>query len=136
MSWFADRVAWLMAPWWALSEQQVQIAQLQLRTMRMEIRMTNAENTAYARAAEIVGLVRAEFESLRSEVGRLAAGTDEAVRAALAADSDADAARITGLIDELASVLPADVPDVDVPADGEPAELPDGAVDPEQPEQV
>jgi hypothetical protein len=45
--------------------------------------------------------------------------------AALEQDAQADADRLAGLVDELAAVLPGEVPDVPVPGPGEPAELPD-----------
>jgi len=88
--------------------------------LRLESRMTNAENAAYARAAEVVGLIRAEFASLRLQIQDAAT----AGAAALESDAQADADRITALVDELASVLPADVPDVPTPAPGDPAEIP------------
>jgi len=91
------------------------------RLNNLEARMTSAENDAYARAAEVVGLIKAEFASLRQQVQDAAT----AGAAALEQDAQADADRINGLIDELASVLPAEVPDVPVPAPGEAAELPD-----------
>lgn len=130
MSWLSDRAAVLLAPWHALPALQTQITYLQLCMIGMETRMTSTENAAYARAAEIVGLVRAEFASLRDELDRALQGADAAVAEALEADATADADRITALVDELAAVLPADVPDVAVPGPGEAAVLPDGGTEP------
>lgn len=115
-----DLLHWLTAPWRRpLERDELTVLALQ-RINRLETRMTNAENAAYARAAEVVGLIKAEFASLRLQVSDAAT----AGAAALEADAQADADRITGLIDELAAELPADVPDVPVPDPGEPAELP------------
>lgn len=97
----------------------------------LEERVTNAENAAYARLGELVGLIRAEFESLRAQVDRAVQDKDAAVAAgvesALSEDAAADTARLEGLIGELESVLPAEVPEVEVPQPGQPAELPDDA---------
>lgn len=96
----------------------------------LEDRMTSIEDAQYDRAREIVALLRAEFASLRSQIDAAVTDKDAAVAAgvasALADDAVADTQRITGLVDELASVLPGDVPEVPVPAPGEPAELPTG----------
>ena len=124
MSWLSDRFAWLHAPWTALSDVQADLARHEFALHETRTRMTNMENEAYARAAEVVGLIKAEFASLRGQLDEALAGTDAAVASALSEDSARDAERLTGLIDELSSVLPADVPDVPVPAPGEPAELP------------
>ena len=124
MSWLSDRWAWLHAPWTALSDVQADLARHEIALHEVRTRMTSMENEAYARAAEVVGLIRAEFASLRGQLDEALAGTDAAVESALSEDSARDAERLTGLIDELSSVLPADVPDVPVPAPGEPAELP------------
>jgi hypothetical protein len=124
MSWLSDRWAWLHAPWTALSDVQADLARHEFALHEVRTRMTNMENEAYARAAEVVGLIKAEFASLRGQLDEALAGTDAAVESALSEDSARDAERLTGLIDELSSVLPADVPDVPVPAPGEPAELP------------
>ena len=97
----------------------------------LEERVTNAENAAYARLGELVGLIRAEFTSLREQVDRAVQDKDAAVQAgvesALSDDAAADTARLEGLIGELESVLPAEVPEVEVPQPGQPAELPDDA---------
>jgi hypothetical protein len=124
MSWLSDRWAWLHAPWTALSDVQADLARHEFALHEVRTRMTNMENEAYARAAEVVGLIKAEFASLRGQLDEALVGTDAAVESALSEDSARDAERLTGLIDELSSVLPADVPDVPVPAPGEPAELP------------
>ncbi len=113
-----DLLHWLTAPWRRpLERDELTVLALQ-RINRLESRMTMAENAAYNRAAEVVGLIRAEFESLRSQLAN--------VDAALEADAQADAERLTALVDELVSVLPSGVPDVPVPDPGQPAELPEG----------
>jgi hypothetical protein len=129
MSWLSDRFAWLHAPWTALSDVQADLARHEFALHETRTRMTSMENEAYARAAQVVGLIKAEFASLRGQLDEALAGTDAAVESALSEDSARDAERLTGLIDELSSVLPADVPDVPVPAPGEPAELPTDAGD-------
>lgn len=92
--------------------------------------MTSAEDAAYARAGEVVALLKAEFASLRSQVDAAVADKDAAVQAGVSAalneDSARDAERVEGLLGELESVLPAqaEVPEVDVPDPGQPAELP------------
>ena len=131
---------WL--PWLPRRESRRQIralwdyalAQTQATTValeRLEDRVSTAENAAYARLGELVGLIRAEFESLRAQVDRAVQDKDAAVAAgvesALSEDAAADTARLEGLIGELESVLPAEVPDVEVPQPGQPAELPDDA---------
>lgn len=110
MSRLNELLASVVAPW----------TQHPARLNTLESRMSSAEAAAYARAAEVVGLIKAEFASLRQQVSDAAA----AGAAALENDAQADADRITGLIDELAAELPADVPDVPVPDPGQPAELP------------
>lgn len=105
-----------------------QIAATDVALERMRTDMTSAEDRAYARAGEVVALLRAEFASLRSQVDAAVADKEAAVQAgiesALADDSAADAARVESLITELESVLPAEVPQVPVPEPGQPAELP------------
>lgn len=90
--------------------------------------MTSAEDQAYARAAEVVGLIKAEFASLKAQVDAAVADKDAAVQAgvasALADDAAADTERLSGLIGELESVLPVAVPQVPVPDPGQPAEVP------------
>lgn len=112
---------------WSYAVAQTEATSVALEQLRRE--MANAEDQAYARAAEVVALIKAEFASLKGQVDAAIADKDAAVQAgvehALAEDSAADAARVEGLIDKLASVLPAPVPEVEVPAPGEPAELPE-----------
>lgn len=128
MSWLTDRLHdWVCPHRDALTSVHADLAEHGKTLARharainaLETRMTTAENAAYARAAEVVGLIRAEFASLREQVANAAT----AGAAALEADAQADADRITGLVNELVSVLPATVPDVPVPDPGQPAELP------------
>lgn len=110
MSWLTERLAAVVAPW----------TDTPARLHDLETRMTSAESAAFTRAAEVVGLIKAEFASLRQQVAEAAT----AGAAALEADAQTDADRINGLIDELVTVLPADVPEVPVPEPGAPAELP------------
>lgn len=95
---------------------------------RMEERMTTAEDAAYSRLAELAGLIKAEFASLKGQLDTAIADKDAAVAAgvssALGEDSAADATRLQSLIAEFEQVLPVAVPEVPVPAPGEPAELP------------
>lgn len=92
--------------------------------------MTSNEEAAYARAGEVVALLKAEFASLRSQVDAAVADKDAAVAAGVASalneDSARDAERVEGLLGELESVLPAqaEVPEVEVPEPGQAAELP------------
>lgn len=99
---------------------------------RLGERVSSAEDAAYARAGELVGLIKAEFASLKGQLDAALADKDAAVAAALNDDSAADAERVSGLISELESVLPAEVPEVPVPDPGQPAE-PVPAPEPEQP---
>lgn len=106
---------------------ETHIAGLEENITLLGERMTSAENTAYARAAEVVGLIKAEFESLRQQVSEAAT----AGAAALEQDAANDAERISGLVAELETVLPSvvptppvEIPEVPVPEPGQPAELP------------
>lgn len=126
----ADYWAWFTGPWRRQNTHDELTVSMLTRLNHLENRMSSAESAAYARAAEVVGLIKAEFASLRQQVADAAT----AGAAALEADAQADADRINSLIDELAEVLPADVPEVEVPAPGAPAELPsDPAPEPEVP---
>lgn len=116
-----------VAALWREHLNEVEATTVALERIRAD--MTSAEDRAYARAGEVVGLLRAEFASLRSQIDAAVADKDAAVQAgvqsALADDSAADAARVEGLITELEQVIPAEVPDVPEPAPGDAAELPD-----------
>lgn len=106
---------------------------------RMETRMTSMEDAAYTRLAELAGLIRAEFESLKGQLDTAIADKDAAtaagVESALGEDSAADATRLQSLIAEFEQVLPVAVPEVPVPAPGEPAELPTEPATVEEPAQ-
>lgn len=116
----ADRWFWLVGPWRRQNDHDELTVSMLARLNHLENLMSSAESAAYARAAEVVGLIKAEFASLRQQVADAA----NAGAAALEADAQADADRINGLIDDLVTVLPVDVPEVEVPAPGAPAELP------------
>lgn len=98
------------------------------KLIEMEERMTSTEQAAYARLGELVGLVKAEFASLRQQVDQAVADKDAAVAAgvasALGEETAADVERLNGLIAELEAVVPVPVPEVPVPDPGQPAELP------------
>ena len=91
-------------------------------------RMSSVEDANYARLAELAGLIKAEFASLKEQLDAAVADKDAAVAAGVASavgeDSAADAERLSGLIAEFEQVLPVPVPEVPVPAPGEPAEVP------------
>jgi len=93
------------------------------KLQELETRMSSAEQDQYDRGAALVGLLKAEFASLHEQLTAALADQGAVVAAALGEDSAADAERIKGLLDELATVLPA-VPDVPVPLPGEPAQVP------------
>jgi hypothetical protein len=103
-----------------------------LRALKMlEDRMTNAETQANDRFAALLGTVIAEIKSLRAgqetfavQLAQAVADGDKATADALAADALADAARLDGYSDLLSELYPADVPVVDVPAPGQPADPP------------
>lgn len=127
----ADLVAPVFGRWPDLSNIPVLVRQHSRRLNSLEDRMTSTENAVddqIARGRQIVGLLRAEFASLRGQVtdltGRLdAEETDDQAQAdaAVTQARQADAARVAALIDELATVLPGDVPQVPTPAPGDPA---------------
>jgi len=125
VSWILDRLAWLHAPWTDLSDVQAELARHEMELLALRSAMSSAENLAYERAAQLVGLIKAEFVSLREQL--------DASAQALEGDAQADADRLNGLLDELATVVPAEVPEVPTPAPGEPAELPSEPVDGDQP---
>lgn len=94
------------------------------RLTLLEDRMT-AFDDKLVQAAALVGRIRAEFQSLRDQLAAEQAAEqadDQAqVDTAVAAARDADAARVGGLVDALAELLPADVPELPVPEPGQPA---------------
>lgn len=105
---------------------------------RMEQRMTNVEQQTWDELGRLVGVIVAEVTSLRDGIAQKDAALQAAqaeladaqsaaaqqVQDALDADSAADVERALGLVDQLKTAVPADVPDVPVPAPGEPAEEP------------
>lgn len=100
-------------------------------------RMTSVEDTNYTRLRELAGLIKAEFASVRQQLDAAVADKEAAVAAgvssALTEDSAADAARLSGLIDEFGSILPGAPVEVVVPDPGQPAELPTGGGDADVP---
>ncbi len=133
-------------------------AELDARTTALEARMTSMEETVGNELGVLVGVVVAEVESLRTgnaakdqalvdaraqieslkanvegEPLRQAEAVQAAVTAALAADSATDTERLLAYTDKLKAALPAavEVPVVEVPEPGVPAEVPaDSAVEP------
>jgi hypothetical protein len=103
---------------------RLQIHRIWQKINELEERMTTTEQEQYDRGAQLVGLLKAEFASLHSQLDQALADSDAKVATALGEDSKADAERIKGLLDELATVLPGTVPDVPVPDPGQPAEVP------------
>lgn len=117
----------VLAPWRNLSGLRFLVRQHGRRLLSLEEQMTAFEDQM-SRGAQIVGLLRAEFASLRQQVadlsGQVAAeeADDQAqVAAGVDAARQADADRVGSLIDQLAEVLPAEVPQVPTPEPGEPA---------------
>lgn len=103
--------------------------------------MSQAESAIFQRIADMIGVVKAEFASLKQQLDLAMQDKQQAIEQALGDDAAADAARLEGLLNELSSVvdqapeIPAEVPDVPVPDPGEPAEQPEGGEGP-TPEQL
>lgn len=116
----ADLLARVLAPWQDLANTPVLVRQHSRRLNDLEERMTSTED-AWGRAATIIGLVRAEVASLRDQLATEDADDQAQVDTAVTAARQSDADRLAQLVDALAEVLPADVPDVPTPGPGEPA---------------
>ena len=84
--------------------------------------------SAWDTAQKIVGLVIAEYSSLRQQLADQAAGQQAAIDQAIADARAADEKRIEDLLAQLGQVLPGETPSVPVPDAGQPAELPVEAV--------
>lgn len=91
-------------------------------------RMTNveqAESERWDEVGNLAGLVLAEVESLRQQVGVLVADQQTAVDSAVAAErqqaAQADLDRLDALGAKLRAALPVTVPEVPTPDPGEPA---------------
>lgn len=114
--------------WWnrlaCWCDNRLQIHRIWQEINEMRRDMEAAEQEQYDRGAQLVGLIKAEFASLHTQLDGALADSDAKVSAAAKADSLADAQRVKELLDELASTLPGQVPDVPVPDPGQPAELP------------
>lgn len=80
--------------------------------------------SAWDTAQKIVGLVIAEYSSLRQQLADQAAGEQAAIDQAVAEARAADEKRIEDLLAELGKILPGETPTVPVPDPGAPAELP------------
>ncbi|MBC8091366.1 MAG: hypothetical protein H7Y15_05380 [Pseudonocardia sp.] len=126
-------------------------AELDARTTALEARMTSIEDTVGTELGVLVGVIVAEVESLRigsaakdqalvdaraqieslkansdGEALRQAEAVQAAVTAALAADSVTDTDRLLGYTTKLKEALPpaVEVPVIEVPQPGAPAEVP------------
>lgn len=84
-----------------------------------------AESAQWDEVARVAGLVLAELESVRQQVGVLVADQQTAVDSAVASErqtaAQADLDRLTALGELLKSALPVTVPEFPTPAPGEPA---------------
>lgn len=104
-------------------------------------RMTNVEQQAWDQLGALIGVVIAEVKSLRDGIAEKDAALAAAqaalanadadaarkVQEALDTDSASDAARVNSYLDQLKTAVPADVPEVEVPDAGQPAEPPAGS---------
>jgi hypothetical protein len=128
-------LAYLVSPWSQLAE--VRATQLQhddrISTLERDfLIMTGSVNDSIndgfdkldERAAQIAGLLQAEFASLRAQLEAEHADDAEQVDAAVKTARAADLERVGKLLDVFAQLLPGETPQVETPAPGEPAELP------------
>lgn len=113
-------VGYVLAPWALLSDIRAALLRHGERIKNLETRMT-AFDDALQQAARIVGLVQAEVTSLRQQLAAEETDDQAQVDAAVADARQRDADRLNDLVGQLATVLPADVPDVPVPDPGQPA---------------
>ena len=79
MSWLTDRLDWFTAPWWALSDMQVQITRLQLDQLQLRSHLMARVDELRERLAAATDELARDLDDLR---GRLA-GQDEALAAEL-----------------------------------------------------
>lgn len=110
----------LLAPWRTGPSTRAAVRRLATRLTRLETRMS-AFDDRLAEAAALVGRIRAEVQSLRDQLTAEQTDDQAQVDAAVAEARQADADRVGSLVDLLAEILPADVPDVPVPEPGQPA---------------
>ena len=117
------------------------LAGLARRIDNLEERMSTVEQQTWDEIGTLVGLVEAEVMSLRqsnaakdaaleaarAELADADVDAQQKVDDALALDSQADTDRAVRLVQRLRAVVPVEVPAIDVPPPGEPAELPDGS---------
>ena len=79
MSWLSDRLDWLAAPWWALSDMQVQITRLQMDHLQLRSNLMARVDELRERLAAATDELARDLDDLR---GRLAS-QDEALAAEL-----------------------------------------------------
>lgn len=113
-----------LSPWSLLSDLRARLMAHGLRIRRIEEKLMDYDEQI-TRGGQILALVKAEFASLREQLAAEEADDQAQVSTAVASARAADAERLGGLIDSLAEVLPVVVPDVEVPAAGEPAVIPE-----------
>lgn len=105
MSWLTDRLDWLAAPWWALSDMQVQITRLQLDHLQL----------------------RSDMAKNKQALAELDAQIDE-LEAYVLSDDETDAAEVQNRVARLKSVLSQ--AKGEAPAGGEQAPVDGGAGQP------
>jgi hypothetical protein len=110
---------------------QLAVADLQNHVIALEDQVTAAESALWEQINNLVGVIQAEFASLKSQLDAALQDKAAAVEAALGDDAAADAERLSGLLDRLQAAIPGQTPVVEEPAPGEPAEVP-GELPPEE----
>lgn len=118
-------IGYVVAPWSLLSDLRAAQLRLRNRVNALEARMTASMDEQEARGQQLVALIKAEFESLRSQLAAEEADDQTQVDAAVTDARSKDAERVGRLLDTLAQVLPGTPQEVPVPDPGEPATLPD-----------
>lgn len=118
MSWLADRISYLAAPWRDLSDVQAQITRLQIQhsEMRSQIMATAEEYAARLDAA--TNEVASDLQSVRDELAALRDGLEVDKQAAVDAalvHLDAPIARLEALGQDPADPVPGE--DGPVPVD-------------------
>jgi hypothetical protein len=121
-----DRM-YLALPWVQsarISDLEADIGRLAIELNRLGNAMTQAESEQYERLANLAGVIKAEFASLKAQLDEALQSQDEAVAQALGDDASTDAERLRVLIDALTDAVPGQTPEVPVPDPGEPATEP------------
>lgn len=126
-----------------LSRIDRRLSSIEEKQRELEERMTTAEETAWAQLGALIGVVIAEVTSLRDGIAQKDAALVAAQEAleqeradrdatvaqqvadAIGADSASDTARTLDYLSQLSAAAPVEVPEVPVPAPGEPATPPE-----------